>query len=309
MTTVLPVSSNGNTDWIRIVGKPYDGKHIEVNERDVSSEYFHTIGATLTRGRYFSDAEDQSKPKVVIINETLARKYFPGEDPIGQQVGDTSLAPQSIKTIIGVVSDIRDGALDSEIWPAEYHPFNQDPSNYVSAIARTWQQPEAFLSALRPAIQQLHPEVGTREESTIQGLITNSMTAYLHRSSAWLVGGFAAIAFLLGVVGLYAVVAYSVGQRTREIGVRMALGAEPRAVYRLILQEAGWLVAFGISLGAVSSVAAATVGRKMLFGVSSWDLQTLLAVAASLSGSALAASFVPARRATKVNPIEALRAD
>lgn len=309
VTTVLPVSSNGNTDWIRFVGKSYDGKHIEVNERDVSSEYFRTIGATLVRGRYFSDAEDQSKQEVVIINETLARKYFPGEDPIGKQIGDISLTPKSIKTIIGVVKDIRDGALDSEIWPAEYHPFNQDPSNYVSAIVRTWQQPEGILTALRPAIQQTHSEAGTREESTIQNLISNSMTAYLHRSSAWLVGGFAVMAFLLGVVGLYAVIAYSVSQRTREIGVRMALGAEPIAVYKLILQEASWLVAFGISVGAVSSLVAATVGRKMLFGVSSWDVQTLFSVAALLGSSALAASFVPARRATKVSPVEALRAE
>jgi predicted permease len=309
VTTVLPVTYNGNTDWIRLVGKPYDGKHIEVNERDVSSEYFRTIGATLIRGRYFSDAEDQSKPKVVIINETLARKYFPGEDPIGKQIGDTNLTPKSIKTIIGVVRDIRDGALDSEIWPAEYHPFNQDPSTYISALVRTSQQPESILPSLRPAIRQLHPEVGTREESTMEAVISNSMTAYLHRSSAWLVGGFAAMAFLLGVIGLYAVIAYSVSKRKKEIGVRMALGAESTAVYKLILRESGWLVMLGISLGAVSSVAAAIVGRKMLFGVSSWDWQTLLAVTALLGSSAMIASFVPARRATKVNPIEALRAE
>ncbi len=309
VTTVLPVSFNGNTDWIRIVGKPYDGKHIIVNERDVSSGYFQTIGATLLSGRYFSDGEDGAKPQVVIVNETFARKYFPGEDPLGRQIGDTTLTPKSIKTIIGVVADIRDGALDSEIWPAEYHPFNQDPSNYVSVIARTSQRPESVLSALRPAIQQLHPEVGTREEATMQALISNSMTAYLHRSSAWLVGGFAAMALLLGVVGLYGVVAYSVSQRTREIGVRMALGADPASVYNLILREAGWLVAFGISVGGASAVVVASGARKMLFGVSSWDMQTLFAVAALLGVSALGASFVPARRATKVNPIEALRTE
>ncbi len=309
VTTVLPVSFNGNTDWIRIVGKPYDGKHIIVNERDVSSGYFRTIGATLLSGRFFSDGEDGTKPQVVIVNETFARKYFPGEDPLGKQIGDTTLSPKSIKTIIGVVADIRDGALDSEIWPAEYHPFNQDPSNYVSVIARTWQRPESVLSALGPVIRHVHPEVGTREEATMQALISNSMTAYLHRSSAWLVGGFAAMALLLGVVGLYGVVAYSVSQRTREIGVRMALGAESATVYKLILREAGWLVALGITVGAASAVIAATGARKMLFGVSSWDMQTLFAVAALLGVSALGASFVPARRATKVNPIEALRTE
>ncbi len=309
VTTVLPVTFNGNTDWIRIVGRPYDGKHIEVNERDVSSEYFRTIGASLLSGRYFSDSEDQAKPKVVIINDTLARKYFAGEDPIGKQIGDTSLTPQSVKTIIGVVKDIRDGPLDSEIWPAEYHPFNQDPGNYISVIASTWQNPESVLNALRPAIHQVHPEAGTREETTMQALMSNSMTAYLHRSAAWLVSGFAAMAFLLGVVGLYAVIAYSVSRRTREIGVRMALGAQAAAVYSLILQEAGWLVALGVGVGAVLSVIAATAGRKILFGVSSWDLQTLLEVAALLGASALAASFLPARRATKVNPVEALRTE
>ncbi len=309
LTTVLPVSFNGNTDWIRIVGKPYDGKHIEVNERDVSSEYFRTIGATLLRGRYFSDSEDQSKPKVVIVNETLARKYFSGEDPIGKQIGDISLTPKSIKTIIGVVKDIREGPLDSDIWPAEYHPFNQDPSNYVSVIARTWQRPEQMMAALRPAIRQIHPEAGTQGETTMEALIANSMTAYLHRSAAWLVGGFAGMALLLGVAGLYGVVAYSVTQRTREIGVRMALGAEQGAVYRLILTEAVRRAAFGICVGVVGSVAAATMARKMLFHVSSWDIETLFAVAALLGLTALAASFGPARRASRVNPIEALRAE
>jgi macrolide transport system ATP-binding/permease protein len=309
LTTVLPVSFNGNTDWIRLVGKPYDGKHIEVNERDVSSEYFRTIGATLLHGRYFSDAEDQSKPKVVVVNETLVRKYFPGEDPIGKQIGDTSLTPESIKTIIGVVKDIRDGALDSEIWPAEYRPFNQDPSNYFSVIARTWQRPETILAALRPAIRHVDSDVGTRDESTVQTVISNSMTAYLHRASTWLVGGFAVTAFLLGIVGLYGVTAYSVSQRTREIGVRMALGAERGTVYRLVLREACLLAALGIGGGTVASIIAATSARKMLFGVSSWDVETLLGVAALLGIAALVASFIPARRAASVSPMEALRAE
>jgi macrolide transport system ATP-binding/permease protein len=309
IASMLPVSYNGNTDWIRFVAKPYDGKHIEVNERDVSSDYFRTIGATLIRGRYFTDAEDESQAKVLIINQALAKKYFPGEDPVGKQVGDTSLTPKSIKTIIGVVDDIKEGSLDSEIWPAEYHPFNQDPTTYFAVIVRTSQEPGSVLPALGSAIHQLHGDLGTSGEATMKGHIDNSMTAYMHRSSAWLVGGFALTALLLGVVGLYGVIAHSVSQRTREIGVRMAMGAEQRSVYRMILKEAGWLAALGIGLGAAASITAAVLARKMLFGVSSWDIPTLAGVAAMLGMAALLASFVPARRAASVNPMEALRTE
>jgi predicted permease len=309
LTTLLPVSFNGNTDWLRFVGKPYDGKHIEVNERDVSAKYFETIGAKLVRGRYFSDAEDESKPKVVIINQTLARKYFPGEDPIGRQIGDTSLTPKSIKTIIGVVEDIREGALDSELWPAEYHPFNQDPNTYFTVVVHTWPRPETVLHELASEVHRVHSDLGTEEETTMESRINNSMAVYLHRSSAWLVGGFAILALFLGVVGLYGVIAYSVSLRTREIGVRMALGAEHDSIYRLILKEAGFLAALGICLGAIGAVIAGMIARKMLFGVSSWDAQTLTAVAALLGLAAVAASFVPARRAASVNPVEALRAE
>ena len=294
-------------DWIRFVGKPYDGKHIEVNERDVSSEFFKTIGAKLARGRYFTEEEDRSKPKVLIVNQTLAKKYFPGEDPVGKQIGDTSLSPESIRTIIGVIEDIRDGSLDSEVWPTEYHPFNQDPSTNFVVMARTGQMPEGILASMAPAIHGLDPDVGASGEATLEGKINSSFTAYLHRLLAGLVGGFAAMALLLGVVGMYGVIAYSASQRTREIGIRMALGAEQRSVYGMILKEAGRLAVFGIVLGAAGSVGAATLAKKMLFGVRSWDAWTLAAVAAVLGIATLVASIVPARRAASVNPVEALR--
>ena len=139
--------------------------------------------------------------------------------------------------------------------------------------------------------------------------IDDSPSAYLHRSSAWLVGGFATLALLMGVVGRYGVTAYSVSQRRREIGIRMALGAPPRSVYRLILKEAGCLTAFGIVIGMVCSVATATLMRGLLFGVRSWDAPTLASVAGVLGISSLLASFIPARRAATVNPTEALRAE
>jgi predicted permease len=309
ITSIPPVSGNGNTDWIRIVGKPYHGEHNEANERDVSSDYLKTLQATLIAGRYFSDDEDASKHNVVIINKELARQYFPGENPIGQKIGDTDLSPKSLKEVIGVVDDIREASLDAQIMPAVYYPFSQNPDSSYFFIVRTSQPEELVLPSITAAIHQFDPGIATMSESTMNRRISESQTAYIHRSSAWLVSGFATLALLLGAVGLYGVIAYSVSQRTREIGVRMALGAQKSSVYQLILSEAGRLTVIGIAAGVLCSILAATLMRKLLFGVRSWDLATLAAVIAVLGCSALFASFFPARRAASVNPVEALRSE
>jgi predicted permease len=308
-TTQLPVSGNGNTNWIRFVGKPYNGEHNEVNQREVSSDYFKTLQTKLVAGRFFTEDDDASKPLVTIINKALARQYFPGEDPIGKKFGDNDLTPKSIREIVGVVDDLKEGSLDSEIWPAEYDPFNQNAETYVSLVVRTTQDEKLVLPSLVGAIHEIDPGIGAINEITMVQRINESQTAYLHRSSAWLVGGFAALALVLGAVGLYGVIAYSVSQRTREIGVRMALGAQQSSVYRMILKEAGWLTGFGIGAGLMCSIAVGTLIRKVLFGVSTWDLSTLAAVALLLGLSALLASYFPARRAASVNPVEALRAE
>jgi len=309
LTTLMPVSFNGNTDWIRMVGKPFHGEHNEVNERDVSSDYFTALQAKLVHGRFFTDAEDASKPRVAVINETLAKEYFPGEDPIGKKFGDGDLTPNSLREIIGIVEDIREGPLDSKIWPAEYLPFNQSPDTFFALVVRTSQAEQSVLPTLSQAVRAIDPGIGIASEDTMIGRIDESQTAYLHRSSAWLVGGFAALALLLGVVGLYGVISYAVSQRTREIGVRMALGAPPRSVYQLILKDAGWLIAVGIASGLICAVMAATLMHKLLFGVESWDVPTLSGVALVLGLCALCAAFVPARRAASLDPVEVLRAE
>ncbi len=188
---------------------------------------------------------------MVIINQTLAKKYCPDEDPIGKRYGDTSLSADSMKEIVGIVDDIREGPLDSEIWPAEYVPFEQDPDNFFTVVARTSQTEASVLPAMNAAIRAIDPDLGTRRDAVMRDRIQDSPAAYLQRSSAWLVGGFAALALLLGIVGLYGVVAYSVSQRTREIGLRLAMGAERRSVYELILGEAGRLITLGLLLGVV----------------------------------------------------------
>ncbi|HEU0176305.1 MAG TPA: ABC transporter permease [Blastocatellia bacterium] len=304
----LPVSHNGNTTWFRVLGRPWNGEHNEAPIREVSADYFTALGAKLLRGRYFTEAEDMSKPRVTIINQTMARQYFPDEDPVGKQISLNLTKPEPME-IVGIVENIREGPLDTPVPPVLYVPFNQSTDNSFGVVVRTSQDEESLLPAMAAAIHQIDPGIVTSDAMTMNDRINDSQSAYLRRSSAWLVGGFAALALLLSVVGLYGVVAYSVSQRTREIGVRMALGAQRSSVYLLILKEAGGLTAVGIIAGLFCSLAAATLMRTLLFGVNSWDISTLITVAAVLGASALIASYIPARRAASVNPVEALRAE
>jgi ABC-type antimicrobial peptide transport system permease subunit len=188
-----------------------------------------------------------------------------------------------------------------------YYNFNQSPDSYFSLVVRTSQSEAAMLPSLVAAVREIDPGIGTLDVMTMADKINNSPTAYMHRSAAWLVGGFAVLALILGVVGLYGVIAYSVSRRTREIGVRMALGAQRSSVYQMIMKEAASLTVFGILVGLLCAVGFASLMRGLLFGVRSWDAATLAVVAALLGISALLATYIPARRAAKVDPMEALR--
>jgi macrolide transport system ATP-binding/permease protein len=291
-----------------VPGRPSTGQRSDVPERDVGAGYLSTVGATLLRGRYFTEEEDDDKkPRVIVVNRTFSRQFFPGEDPIGRQV-----AYEGSKTsveIIGEVEDLKEGPLDSPNQGVIYVPFNQDSDLAFNLVVRTRQSEDAELPTLSAAIHEIDANIATSDATTMTELVNDSTAAYLHRSAAWLVGGFAALALVLSVVGLYGVIAYSVSQRTREIGVRMALGAERSSVYRLILREAGWLTGVGIVAGLCCAVAAATLMRRLLFGTEAWNVSTLAVVAVVLGFSAMMASYLPARRAASVNPVEALRAE
>jgi macrolide transport system ATP-binding/permease protein len=309
LTSVGPVGFNGNTDWLRFEGLPYNGEHNESLERDISPSYFTTMKVKLQSGRTFTPDDDAKHPKVAIINKTLARKYFPNEDPVGKRVGNLDLKPDSMKTIVGVVDDFREGPLDEEIWPAIYYSIYQSPANYVSAVVRTKGSEAAMLPDLAAAVRGIDRDLGVIDQTTMNLRIQESQSAYMHRSAAWMVGSFAALAALLGVVGLYGVVAYSVGQRTREIGVRMALGAQRGTIYGLVLKEAARLTALGVAAGLLCSVAVLSLMGKLLFQVKAWDAPTLVGVSLLLGVAALVASYLPAHRAASVNPVDALRAE
>ena len=309
ITNQLPLGDADGTTQFVVLGRPYHGEHNEVTYRRVSAGYFPTLQARLSRGRYFTEAEDASKPRVVIINQALASQYFRGENPIGKRINYNGAPAKSAMEIIGIVNEIQEGQLDAPPRAAMYVPFNQNPTGDFAVLVRTSQAEQSLLPTLAATVHQIDPGILVDNTSTMKHRIHDSPSAYLHRSSAWLAGGFAAMALLLGVIGLYGVIAYSVSQRRREIGIRMALGAERLSVYRLILKEAGWLTAAGIAIGLVCSLAAAALIRGLLFDIHSWDPPTLVTVAAVLALSALLASYIPAHRAASVNPVEALRAE
>ncbi len=308
LTSVMPISYNGNTMWIRVIGQPWHGEHNDTPQRDVSPDFFKTIGATLLRGRYFTDDDDASKPLVVIANESMAKKYFPNGDALGQHITYLGDKPAPME-IVGIVANIREGPLDEPIPAVMYVPMAQSPDREMGIVMRTSVPENTIIATAGATIRDIDRDVVTSVATSMQQRITESGSAYMHRSMAWLMGGFAALALLLGVVGLYGVIAYSVSQRGREIGIRMALGAEQRKVYRLILSEAGALTAVGIVIGLVCSLGATRLMRDLLFGVTSWDVPTIVVVATLLAAAALFAAYIPARRAASVNPVEALRAE
>jgi macrolide transport system ATP-binding/permease protein len=308
-TTSTRPLQGGNTSWIRVDGRPYNGEHNEVNSRDVDAGYFTTIRARMVKGRPILRSDDASAPRVAVINRALERTYFGGEDPIGHRMRFVSYQTDRPFEIVGVVDDIKENPLDAGTPPTLYLSFAQDPDDGFWLFVRTSQSEEALLPTLAAAAHALDPDLATFGGTTLAAMVGDSQPAYMRRSGAWLVGGFAALAWLLGVVGLYGVVAYSVGRRTREIGVRMALGAQRGSVARLIVGEASRLVILGIAGGAATAVGAAALARTLLFGVEPWDAPTLAGVAVVLGASALLASYVPARRAASLSPVEALRAE
>lgn len=297
----------GGTTNFTIVGRPPHKTGNEATMRQVSDGFFSTVRARLMRGRFFTDHDDASQPIVTIINQSFAHKYFPGEDPIGHRLSFDDSQPSW--QIVGIVDNIREGPMDTEVGPALYTSFDQIPDNVFYVVARTAGDPALLLPTLEHTVHRINPDILVYAGETMDARIEKSQSAYLHRSAAWVVGGFAVIALLLGIVGLYGVIAYSVSQRTREIGVRMALGAQRSTVSAMVLAQAARLIAIGVCAGILCSLGAAMLMRSLLFGVAPWDATTLVAVGAVLTTSALLASYLPARRAASVNPIEALRVE
>lgn len=307
-SSVLPVSNGGNTSNLRVVGVPSatpQGR--EANSRTVNRTYFQTLGAELVQGSWFTEADNATGPQRVIVNKTLADQFMSGLDPLKQQIWFTYSDKEKPRQVIGVVRDIKEGPLDTPARPAIYTPAEANGNLFFGLLIRTEQKPDAVSSEVQNTIRRLDPDAITFNVQTMEDRIQRSPAAFLHRYPAVLAGMFAFLALLLGTIGLYGLVAYSVSQRTQEIGIRMALGAQRGNVLKMVLSQGVRLIVPGVAAGVLAALLASYLMRSMLFGIHSWDPAIFIVVTVVLAIVTLIASYVPARAATKVDPMVALR--
>ena len=270
----------------------------------VSSDYLNALSIPLKKGRFFTSFDTAESPPVVVINETMARRYFPNEDPVGQRLivmfGNTRT-----REIVGVIGDVLHNGLHAEPRAEMFVPHQQSASAHMTFLVRTTTEPGSQLAAVKRAIREVNPNQTFARTATMEELVADSLKE--RRFNLFLLGLFAAIALLLATIGIYGSISYSTRQRTNEIGVRIALGAQSRDVLRLIVGQGIWLALIGVAIGLGVALLLTRAIRSFLFGVSPADPLTFLAISVLLLLTALIASLIPARRATKVDPLVALR--
>ncbi|MGB7923548.1 MAG: ABC transporter permease [Pyrinomonadaceae bacterium] len=304
---ILPLLG-GNTAHFTADGKPLPppGQELEANIRDINSTYFQVMGVPLLRGRYFTDQDKPDTPVVVIINQTLANRLFPGEDAVGKRLNYAAMKLPPFE-IVGVVGDEKVTGLDTATTPVVYGPYLQAPNNSISLAIRTGSDPDSLAGMVRSEIHLLDADLPVFDVRTMGQIIDSSSSTFLRRYPAFLIGVFATVALILAMVGIYGVISYSVSQRTHEIGVRMALGAGRRDIFKMILGQGLILTSIGIGCGVLAALILTRFLSSLLFNVSTTDPLTYIVVALPLVVVALLACYVPARKATKVDPMIALR--
>lgn len=304
-TTGLPLTLSLSGSDFRIEGRPEPeaGKEMIVHTRSVSPGYFETLGIGLIKGRDFSDRDKSGAPAAAIINNELTRIYFPNEDPIGKRItfDDGGLW----MSIIGIIDDVKQLGQDSAAKPEVYFPFSQMTSSSMSLVVRTTSSPASVVASIKDQIQQIDKDLPITDVKTMRQLLAESVSG--RRFNMLLLTIFGAVALILAAVGIYGVISYSVSQRTHEIGVRMALGANTRHVLKLVVGQGMWLALVGIAIGLGASFFLTRLMSTLLFGVTATDPVTFAVISVTLTGVALAAILAPARRATKVDPMIALR--
>jgi putative ABC transport system permease protein len=304
----LPISGGESNGDINIEGRPAVSGELGISTfRRVLPNYFAVMGIPLVRGRVFDDRDDGSRGRVTIINEGFARRFWPGGDPIGKRIKIGPADAGAWLTIVGVVGDVRQIGLDAEPPYSTYEPLMILPANQVEVAMRASGEASSVIAGARRELRALEAELLVDQESTMEQRISDSVSP--RRLNLVLFGMFAGLALVLASLGLYGVVAYAAGQRTQEFGIRVALGAQTGDVLRLVLGQGIRLAAAGVAIGLAATLILGRMLTTLLFGVQPTDPLTLAAVAVVMTAVAIAACWVPAHRATRVAPVDALRSE
>jgi putative ABC transport system permease protein len=303
-TLSLPLSGGAGSRYFAIEGRPPQppGQGYNANLNFTAPGYFKTMGIPLVKGRDFGDQDIEGSPEVAIINEEMVRQFWPNEDAIGQRirVGDGPW-----RTVVGVVGNIKYKALDADTRQEMYWPYYQVGVGGGAMVVRTSGDPKEMIGAVRGTILEIDQNTPLYDVKSMEEIMTESVAG--RWLNTLLLAVFGGAALLLAAVGLYGVISYSVTQRTHEIGVRMALGATSRDILKLVVGHGMALVAIGIVIGTAGAVALTRFMSSLLFEVTPRDPVTIAVIALVLAASAFLASYIPARRATRVDPMEALR--
>jgi putative ABC transport system permease protein len=293
--------------WFPPAGPQQGGGDPVVGIRWVSPDYFSTLGIRVRQGRAFTNRDHEGQPKVLMVNEAAVRALWPRDTAVGKRVALGQNDWGDGGEVIGVVSDVRSRALDTAPMPEVYLPLAQSYQPGARLFVRSDLDTNALVAAVRREVRTLDPNVPLSEIKTMRGRLDDAM--WRTRVSVWLLGAFAGLALLLTAIGIFGVMAQAVAQRTPEIGLRMALGAEPRDVMALVLQRAGAVTAAGLVIGIAGALGLTRAMTSLLYGIRPADPVTLISAAALLGFIALAAGYLPARRAMRVDPLTALRAE
>jgi putative ABC transport system permease protein len=284
--------------------RPKDNELPQTNYSAVSPGYFKAMGIPLAGGRAFTERDALDAPRVAIISQTLAQHYFPNGDAIGKRI-NVNTGPESYREIVGIAGDVKQDGLTKETKPHTYEPFAQAPNQFMTLIVRSSTDPASLVPAIRGKVLALDSELPLQRVTALDRMIANSIRQ--QRFTSIVLSVFAVVALLLAAAGLYGVISYSVAQRTHELGIRVALGAQVKDVMQLVLRQGMTFVIAGEVIGIIGAFALTRLLGGLLFGVTPTDAVTFISVTIVLTVVALLACYIPARRATKVDPLVALR--